>query len=240
MTPAVTGVRPLRGAVELTLAGGGRIACDRVVLATGGLAQAAPCELPDDPRVLRDPWAADAARRGSGPDERGEPHGVTLIVGTGLTAVDVALAACARSPHARAVAVSRHGRLPYAHLPGVRRAAPAPDLGAGRLRLGALEHAVRAHVADGRARRRPCERRPARPGAARDVRGRAARPRRPGRRPRVGARCAAARRAVGVDRRPRAARPGRGCRPCRVGVRRGAHGGARVMRPACPPATMTA
>ena len=138
VTGSVTGLRPLPGALELTLAGGGRIACDRAVLAVGGLPGTPACALPDDPRVVADPWADAGDRAGAG---------TTLLIGTGLTAVDVALAACARSPRARVIAVSRHGRLPFAHLRGLRRAAPAPDLGGGPLRLAGLERELRAHVA---------------------------------------------------------------------------------------------
>ena len=43
--------------------------------------------------------------------------------------------------------VSRHGRLPFAHLPGLRAPAPPPILPAGPLRLRTLERVLRAHVA---------------------------------------------------------------------------------------------
>jgi uncharacterized NAD(P)/FAD-binding protein YdhS len=69
-----------------------------------------------------------------------------VIIGSGPTAVDVALSVCGDDPRARVVMVSRHGRLPFAHLPGLRPAAPPPALPAGPLRLRALERHVRAHV----------------------------------------------------------------------------------------------
>ena len=139
VTATVVGLRPARGAIELSLAGGGRLACDRAVLAVGSLAPGAACALPDDPWVIADPWSPVLAEDDGG--------GTTLVIGSGLTAVDVALSQCGRSPRSRVVAVSRHGRLPFGHLPGLRRAAPAPALGDGTLRLDALERDVRAHVA---------------------------------------------------------------------------------------------
>jgi uncharacterized NAD(P)/FAD-binding protein YdhS len=48
------------------------------------------------------------------------------ILGTGLSAVDVALSVAAASPAATVSAISRHGWLPRAHLPGPPPAPPAP------------------------------------------------------------------------------------------------------------------
>jgi len=130
-------VRPARAAIELVLRDGRRIACDRAVLAVGNLPGAPPCELPDDPRVVGDPWLPGALTDGG--------TASTLIVGTGPTAVDVALSVCDESPAARVAMVSRHGRLPCSHLPGLRDPAPPPVLGTGPLRLRALERELRAH-----------------------------------------------------------------------------------------------
>jgi len=148
VTGEVVRARPARGAIELVLADGGRLACDRVVLAVGALPTGPVCELPEDPRVIRDPWdelvgeEADVAR---GRFARGD-GATTLVIGSGPTAVDVALTLCGDAPRARVVAVSRHGRLPYGHLGGLRRPVPAPALPAGPLRLAELEHRVRAHA----------------------------------------------------------------------------------------------
>ena len=136
----VVRLRPARAALELVLSDGRRIACDRAVLAVGGLPGGGPCELPDDERVIADPWAPGALEQAG--------TASTLIVGSGPTAVDVALTLCDESPAARVAMVSRHGRLPYAHLPGLREPAPPPALAAsGPLRLRTLERTVRAHVA---------------------------------------------------------------------------------------------
>ena len=120
--------------VRVHLAGGRTLATDAAVLATGPLAGRVPAGLPDDPRVFGDPWA---------PGALAAPAGATVaLIGTGLTAVDAALSLCAAG--ARVVAVSRHGELPFAHLPGLREPAPTP-----RSRppgLDALVQMLRSHV----------------------------------------------------------------------------------------------
>ena len=178
VTGEVVRARPARGAIELVLADGGRVACDRAVLAVGSLPPAPVCELPDDERVIHDPWrelvgeegeaACDglggfaplgglaAARRDGlvaarparrfGRASSGDGM-TTLVIGSGPTAVDVALTLCGSSPRARVIAVSRHGRLPFAHLGGLRRPVPAPALPTGPLRLSELEYRIRTHVA---------------------------------------------------------------------------------------------
>ena len=133
----VVWARDRGGALELRLASGGTIACDRAVLALGWLPPSAPW--PGDERVITDPWAPGALGRAA-------REGTTLIVGTGPTAVDVALTV-AGAPGTRVVAVSRRGRLPFAHLPGLRTPAPPPDFGLGPLRMRVAEATVRAHIA---------------------------------------------------------------------------------------------
>ena len=145
VTGEVVRVRPARGAIELVLADGGRLACDRAVLALGSLPAAPACELPDDPRVIRDPWR-ELVGEADGAAAMGDAA-TTLVIGSGPTAVDVALSLCGASPRARVIAVSRHGRLPFAHRAGLRPPVPAPALPAGPLRLAELEHRIRAHVA---------------------------------------------------------------------------------------------
>ena len=133
----VVGARDRGGALELRLASGGTLACDRAVLALGWLPPSAPW--PGDERVITDPWAPGALGRAA-------REGTTLIVGTGPTAVDVALTVAA-APGTRVVAVSRRGLLPFAHLPGLRTPAPPPDFGLGPLRMRVAEATVRAHIA---------------------------------------------------------------------------------------------
>ena len=65
----VVRLRPARAALELVLSDGRRIACDRAVLAVGGLPGGAPCELPDDERVIADPGRRARSSR-PGPPRR--------------------------------------------------------------------------------------------------------------------------------------------------------------------------
>lgn len=102
----------------LCLDDGRRIAADAAVLAVGNLPPHDPPGL--DPNALsvaryrNDPWAADVAE-GLGEDD------TVLIIGTGLTMIDVALMLEARGFRGRIVALSRRGLVPREH------AAPAPN-----------------------------------------------------------------------------------------------------------------
>ncbi|HEY5095682.1 MAG TPA: hypothetical protein VII69_11235, partial [Candidatus Eremiobacteraceae bacterium] len=90
------------------------------------------------PVYVRDPWGRalvekiDAVRK-------------VLLVGSGLTAIDVALTIQARNPHAQVTMLSRRGRLPQVH-----RAAPPydGDFGAltGRESIVDISRSVRMHV----------------------------------------------------------------------------------------------
>jgi uncharacterized NAD(P)/FAD-binding protein YdhS len=93
---------------------GDDLAADVVVLATGNSTPAplpgAAASLDAHPGYLADPW--DHARLSAlGADDR------VLVVGTGLTMVDVALT-LGRGDGPRITAVSRSGELPRAHVPG--------------------------------------------------------------------------------------------------------------------------
>lgn len=101
---------PEAGRWRVRLEGGATLEADEVVLAPGAL----------PPRPLRtvsaqalasgayqvDPWQLQTP--GAAPQR-------VLVIGTGLTAVDVLLTAARRWPQARLQAVSRHGRLPFTH-----------------------------------------------------------------------------------------------------------------------------
>jgi uncharacterized NAD(P)/FAD-binding protein YdhS len=92
------------------LADGRSLCADRVVLATGHFP---PCDLPAlaglhaDSRYQRDPW--DLARLASV-----HPAEPVLLLGSGLTAVDVALTLLAHGVQ-RITMLSRHGLLPQPH-----------------------------------------------------------------------------------------------------------------------------
>jgi uncharacterized NAD(P)/FAD-binding protein YdhS len=107
--------------VAVTLAGGQVLEADAVVLALGnGAATAAwvPAALRRSSRFVADPW-----RPGGLPEL--SPGSTVLLVGTGLTMVDIAIS----YEHCQVHAVSRHGRLPLAHVADPPPPAPAvlPD-----------------------------------------------------------------------------------------------------------------
>jgi uncharacterized NAD(P)/FAD-binding protein YdhS len=115
------------GGGVLALADGARLRADRVVLALGNLPPRDPAlpesGWPDDPaRYVRDPWSAGALeRRAAGP---------VLLVGTGLTMVDIALQLAAGAPGERIIALSRGGLRPHVHRSGgapPSSGVPVPD-----------------------------------------------------------------------------------------------------------------
>ncbi len=92
------------GGYELVCAGGQHLAVSGVILAVGNL----PPEESDDPRICRNAWG-EKAWRPLGPREP------VLIVGTGLTMVDVAIALRRRGFAGEITAISRGGLLPTRH-----------------------------------------------------------------------------------------------------------------------------
>ncbi|MDX6598399.1 MAG: hypothetical protein QOE87_2286 [Gaiellales bacterium] len=112
---------------SLRFADGSRVGADRVVLALGNLPPRDPVLAsggwPDDPsRYIRDPWRAGALE--------GRARGPVLLVGTGLTMVDVALQLQAQTPGQQIVALSRGGLFPHAHRTGgaaPSHGVPVPD-----------------------------------------------------------------------------------------------------------------
>lgn len=112
----------------VALEDGTRIACDRVALALGNLPPAAPPgldldRLPDGVHVA-DPWS-DAISPGLGSGD------TVLVIGTGLTMIDIALLLDAERFEGRVVALSRRGLVPLTHAqipPATARGErPSPD-----------------------------------------------------------------------------------------------------------------
>lgn len=107
----VTGVEGNGGQLRVSLAAGKHLHVDRVVLAVGNLPPRdidGLSPLVNDGAYVRDPWTPGALERIA------EANSV-LMVGTGLTMVDAALALHDARPEATVIAVSRHGLLPQAH-----------------------------------------------------------------------------------------------------------------------------
>jgi uncharacterized NAD(P)/FAD-binding protein YdhS len=127
----------MRVGIELRLAGGAPMLCDRVVLATGAPAAVRMAALPEDARVFEDPWIPGAL-------SSGRSKGLTLVLGTGLSGVDATLSLC--SGRGRVLALSRGGQLPHVHLPGLRAPAPPPVVPRGPVTLTVLERILREHV----------------------------------------------------------------------------------------------
>jgi uncharacterized NAD(P)/FAD-binding protein YdhS len=124
---AAVGVARVGEGWSVTLAMGRAVTVDAVVAAIGNLPPATPAGL--DPaaaasgRWVADPWAWI--------EESPRVPGDVLLIGAGLTAVDVALTIQERTPGARILALSRHGLAPQAHAPleAPRLATPPPSQG---------------------------------------------------------------------------------------------------------------
>jgi uncharacterized NAD(P)/FAD-binding protein YdhS len=109
--------RPLpRGPVDLLMHDGSRIEADHVVLAFGHFPPADPPTLTDavraSGRYLRDPWAP------GGLDAIG-PDDPVVVLGSGLTALDIVLALHQGERRARTVCLSRRGLQPLPHRVGL-------------------------------------------------------------------------------------------------------------------------
>lgn len=118
------------GRVTLGLVNGGLIEADRAVLAIGNLpphdhpAVAAAGLTPW--RYVGDPWASPLA-------EGLRSHQTVLVIGTGLTAIDVILRLASNGFKGRIIAMSRRGLRPHRHVEGLPRpqpvlVTPAPHL----------------------------------------------------------------------------------------------------------------
>ncbi|QIK68188.1 hypothetical protein G7072_19255 [Nocardioides sp. HDW12B] len=112
--------------VHVHLTGGWSVVADAVVLALGNPPPARLMKYAAHAGYLPDPWVPDLA------EQVGEPAEV-LLVGSGLTALDVVSVLHDSTPMTRFTLVSRHGLLPRTH-----RTDPSPmrqtvDVPAGRL-----------------------------------------------------------------------------------------------------------
>jgi uncharacterized NAD(P)/FAD-binding protein YdhS len=128
-----------------------QIAADLVVLATGNAPARMPVEAPASERVVADPWRPGALAGVTGPDGSAKRRDSVVIVGTGLTMLDVAVTIAASDPGAVIHAISRHGLLPRPH-PGAAPASrrplwlPVMARSGGAVRLVDLMRQVRATI----------------------------------------------------------------------------------------------
>ena len=124
-------IRRVEGRQRVTLKLGRFFEADAVVLALGLLPPApAPGADPDvlaDDRYVADPWRLDPAAA---------PQGDILLIGSGLTMVDVALSLA--SEGRRLTALSRHGLIARAHAPTATSEPPDGSLATPRAALRTL------------------------------------------------------------------------------------------------------
>ena len=110
---AIVDLEPHDGRWRLTYDMGRRVEVDAVVLAVGNFPPHLPAGLGEaaarSAAFVADPWAADLA---AAPEE-----GLAVLIGTGLTMVDLALRLSAERPRLKLLALSRRGLLPHRHLP---------------------------------------------------------------------------------------------------------------------------
>ncbi|MGQ0587901.1 MAG: FAD/NAD(P)-binding protein [Sphingosinicella sp.] len=109
---------------RVRLADGRTIGADAVILAPGNLRPALPGRIDTEAlgdAWVGDPWAGDFIA-GLGPDD------MIVLLGTGLTAVDVALTLDARGFGGRVLALSRRGLAPRAHESREPMVAPQEEL----------------------------------------------------------------------------------------------------------------
>jgi uncharacterized NAD(P)/FAD-binding protein YdhS len=149
---SVRDVRPGPGEFSLALDDRRALSADSVVLATGHPPPADPLAslLPRRAqRYLRDPWAPSEL-------DRIAPGSRVLLLGTGLTMVDVALELAGRDPGCEITAISRNGLLPREHAPATqllpRELGERLFAGLAHNDLRAAIHVVRATAAAATAR----------------------------------------------------------------------------------------
>jgi uncharacterized NAD(P)/FAD-binding protein YdhS len=129
-------------AIRLTLADGW-LEADMAVLALGAMTAGLPFEAPASSRIVADPWQPGAL-------DQIRDNRPVVIVGTGLTMIDLAIAISDQSPGSLIYAVSRHGLLPRSHpaSPATGQAGrPSVSASRGHVRLAELMAQVRSAVA---------------------------------------------------------------------------------------------
>jgi uncharacterized NAD(P)/FAD-binding protein YdhS len=151
------------GGACLTFADGSKRRVDKVILALGNYSPANPpaegADFYSSERYVRDPWirgSLDVIRAGES----------VLMLGTGLTTLDIAVDLAGRGVRLPLRALSRHGLLPHPHAPVKVGPQPPPELVDPPLTARGLVRAVRsaARTLDGNWRAAVNALRPATPG----------------------------------------------------------------------------
>ena len=128
----------------MTLDDGREVAARTLVLATGN-GRPAPFAIPGlpDERIVQDPWGAQAEARLA---EAAADDRPVLLVGTGLTMVDMVLSLDRLGHRGPVTAVSRRGLAPRAHAAGIAPA-PVPQLAEIPTELSAAMRWLRVRAA---------------------------------------------------------------------------------------------
>ncbi len=117
---------PDRSGGEITFTDSPPMCAERIVLALGNYSPADPPapnrEFYASERYVRDPWVRGAL-------DRIEPGESVLLIGAGLTMMDIALDLLERGVRLPLRAVSRHGLLPHSHVPASSRSSADPRPG---------------------------------------------------------------------------------------------------------------
>lgn len=141
-----TGIEQSADGLAVRLGDGELITAQSVVLATGlppaGISWA-PFELRHSGRFVADPWAPGALAPVHAVGDRPD----VLLVGTGLTMVDVALSLCRSADGTERIvyAVSRSGRLPSRHR-APRQPPATPDISDWGDDLASIQANARRHI----------------------------------------------------------------------------------------------
>lgn len=135
--------RRIDGKITITGESGAQVDADQVVLANGhGPTKVPPAfrDLAGDPRLLTNPWNESALAKAASKSRR------LLLVGVGLTMVDVAVSLARSGYTGEIVALSRRGVLPHPHGPSDASANASWALEMGGGDLMTIARAVRART----------------------------------------------------------------------------------------------